>query len=91
MIEGRKEGRFVRYSVQDNGRGVAERDRERIFELFRRAGTQDTTGEGIGLAHVRALLRRMGGTIDCQSTPDVGSTFIVLIPSKMNESGVRRG
>ena len=41
-------------------------DHERIFELFRRAGAQDRPGEGIGLAHVRALVRRLGGDITVQ-------------------------
>ena len=41
--------------VADNGRGIAPQDHERIFELFRRSGSQDQPGEGIGLAHVRAL------------------------------------
>ncbi len=79
-ITGGKEGAWMRYDVADNGRGVAERDLERIFELFRRAGSQDRPGEGIGLAHVRALLRRLGGTIVCESTPGVGSIFIVRLP-----------
>jgi len=79
-VAGRREGRFARFEVRDNGRGVSDRDRERIFELFRRAGVQDTAGEGIGLAHVRALLRRMGGSIDCESELDVGSNFIVRLP-----------
>jgi len=90
-VEGRREGRFARFEVRDNGRGIAERDRERIFELFRRAGVQDTTGEGIGLAHVRALLRRMGGSIDCESAIDVGSTFIVRLPLTMSHSGAKPG
>jgi signal transduction histidine kinase len=90
-VEGRREGKFARFEVQDNGRGIAERDLERVFELFRRAGPQDTAGEGIGLAHVRALLRRMGGTIDCSSVPDVGSTFIVRLPLKMAQNGVQSG
>jgi signal transduction histidine kinase len=87
-VEGRREGRFARFEVRDNGRGIAERDRERIFELFRRAGVQDTAGEGIGLAHVRALLRRMGGTIECESAIDVGSNFIVRLPFSMGHNGV---
>jgi len=87
-VEGRREERFARFEVRDNGRGIAERDRERIFELFRRAGVQDTSGEGIGLAHVRALLRRMGGTIDCESAIDVGSNFIVRLPFSMGHNGV---
>jgi signal transduction histidine kinase len=77
----------VRYEVQDNGRGIADRDRERVFELFRRAGPQTTAGEGIGLAHVRALLRRMGGSIDCESQVDVGSRFKVLVPTRLVQAG----
>jgi len=90
-VAGRREGRFARFEVRDNGRGIAERDRERIFELFRRAGVQNTAGEGIGLAHVRALLRRMGGSIDCESVIDVGSTFIVRLPLTMSHSGAKPG
>jgi len=79
-VEGRMLGGMVEYAVRDNGRGIAARDHERVFELFRRAGNQDVPGEGIGLAHVRALVRRVGGRIDCESTPDVGSTFCVTLP-----------
>jgi signal transduction histidine kinase len=79
-IEGRQLGSMAVYEVRDNGRGIAPRDHERIFELFRRAGDQTVAGEGIGLAHVRALVRRVGGTITCQSTLDEGSTFSVHLP-----------
>jgi signal transduction histidine kinase len=79
-IEGRREGGWAVFSVADNGRGIAARDMERVFELFRRAGVQDRPGEGIGLAHVRALVRRLGGAIECASTPDVGSVFSVRLP-----------
>ena len=82
-VSGGKEGAWMRYDVSDNGRGVAERDLERIFELFRRAGSQDRPGEGIGLAHVRALLRRLGGTIVCESTPGVGSIFSIRLPPQL--------
>ena len=53
---------------------------QRIFELFRRAGARDRPGEGIGLAHIRALIRRMGGRIACQSDPGKGTTFSVWLP-----------
>jgi signal transduction histidine kinase len=68
------------YEVRDNGRGIAEADQKRVFELFRRAGAQDQRGEGIGLAHVRALVRRLGGTIKLTSALDRGSTFKVALP-----------
>ena len=80
-IEGRQEAGVARFEISDNGRGIAPRDFERVFELFRRAGDQAVPGEGIGLAHVRALLRRLGGTIDCQSTLGVGTTFTIRLPS----------
>lgn len=69
---------FIR--IHDNGRGVAVADQKRIFELFRRAGVQDQPGEGIGLAHVQALLRRLGGQITLESTPDEGCCFTVSLP-----------
>ena len=79
-ISGRRQGANIVYSVKDNGRGIAARDLERVFELFRRAGDQTVPGEGIGLAHVRALVRRLGGRIDCVSAVGVGSTFRVELP-----------
>jgi|GEM_PF-1423808 len=73
-------GPLVRFEVSDNGRGIAPGDFERIFDLFRRAGRQDVAGEGIGLAHTRALVRRLGGTIEVASTPGEGSTFTITLP-----------
>ena len=73
-------GGFLCVEVKDNGRGIAARDHQRVFELFRRAGAQDRPGEGIGLAHVRSLVRVFGGTIAVESEPDVGSTFRVTLP-----------
>ena len=66
--------------VADNGRGIDPRDHQRIFDLFRRSGQQDQPGEGIGLAHVRALAYRLGGTIDVDSEPGRGSTFRLNLP-----------
>ena len=73
-------GGFAQFDVVDNGRGIAARDCARIFELFRRAGAQDRPGEGIGLAHVKALVRSLGGRIRVTSTPDKGTIFSVTLP-----------
>jgi signal transduction histidine kinase len=79
------EGRhMVRIEVEDNGRGIAEQDHERIFELFRRSGQQDQSGEGIGLAHVRSLARNLGGEITVQSRLGQGSTFVLRLPSDLS-------
>jgi signal transduction histidine kinase len=67
-------------SVRDNGRGIEARDHERIFDLFRRSGVQDQQGEGIGLAHARALAYRLGGNIEVQSELGVGSSFRLILP-----------
>lgn len=87
VLHGHISGSNAVFEVEDNGRGIAPRDYERIFELFRRAGDQDVPGEGIGLAHVRALVRRLGGKIDCVSKLDVGSTFRVQIPLVLVQGG----
>ncbi|PVE23400.1 hypothetical protein DC522_16195 [Microvirga sp. KLBC 81] len=86
VVRGRDLGLSVRYEIEDNGRGIDEKDFERIFDLFRRSGTQDQQGEGIGLAHVRALVRRLGGTISVASRLGEGSTFTVTLPKSISMS-----
>jgi signal transduction histidine kinase len=87
LIRGRTEGLRVVYEVVDNGRGIDPKDHERIFELFRRAGAQDQPGEGIGLAHVRALVYRLGGVISVDSRLDRGATFRVSLPQRLRVEG----
>ena len=79
-VRGRVDGSHLRYEIVDNGRGIAAQDFERIFDLFRRSGEQDTPGEGIGLAYVRNLVRRLGGNVTVQSEYGIGSTFAVVLP-----------
>jgi signal transduction histidine kinase len=76
-------GGWVVYRVADNGRGIAARDHERIFELFRRSGKQDRRGEGLGLAFFRNSVRRIGGTIDIESELGKGSTFLLKFPKRL--------
>jgi signal transduction histidine kinase len=72
----------ITYEVRDNGRGIDTRDRERIFDLFRRSGIQDRPGDGIGLAHARTLVRGLGGSINVESEPGRGTIFKVTLPKK---------
>ena len=84
VVSGRdKPGGWVEFAVTDNGRGIAPRDHERVFELFRRAGRQDTQGEGLGLAFVRNSVRRLGGEITLESTLGEGSTFRLKFPKRL--------
>ena len=67
------------FHVKDNGRGISGDDMDKVFEVFRRAGKQDVAGEGMGLAFVKTLVRRHGGTIGCVSELGAGSTFTFTI------------
>lgn len=80
-------GERVRFAVSDNGRGIPAQDHARIFELFRRSGIQDRPGEGIGLAHVKALVRALGGRIEVASEVGVGTTFVVTLPREAATGG----
>ncbi len=50
-----------------------------LFEVFKRVGRQDTPGEGMGLAYVKALVKRHGGRIWCKSETGKGSVFSFTI------------
>jgi signal transduction histidine kinase len=76
---------MVKIEVADNGRGIAPEDHERVFELFRRSGVQDKPGEGIGLAHVRSLVRNLGGEITVTSTLGGGTTFVIRLPTDLSQ------
>ncbi|MDR3462106.1 MAG: CHASE3 domain-containing protein [Beijerinckiaceae bacterium] len=86
VVRGRRVGGNVLIEIEDNGRGVAPSDQDRIFDLFRRAGKQDRPGEGIGLAHVRALVRRLGGEIAMKSDGTTGSVFSITLPSDLRRA-----
>jgi signal transduction histidine kinase len=89
-VRGRTKLGFAIFEVADNGRGIDPKDHQRIFDLFRRAGTQDRPGQGIGLAHVRALVRRLGGTLSVQSELHSGSTFTITLPVNWTASNRNR-
>jgi PAS domain S-box-containing protein len=67
------------FSVRDNGRGIVKEDVQKVFELFRRSGKQDVRGDGMGLAYVKTLVRRHGGSIRCESEIGAGTTFTFTI------------
>lgn len=81
-VRGRTKLGFAIFEIADNGRGIDPKDHQRIFDLFRRAGAQDRPGQGIGLAHVRTLVRRLGGTMSLASELNGGSTFTITLPIK---------
>ncbi len=75
--------RHVRIAVSDTGCGIAETDREKIFEKFRQVDgsiTRQTTGSGLGLTISKELAAMLAGSIGMESEPDKGSTFWLEIP-----------
>lgn len=68
--------------VKDDGIGVSEADRRRLFEPFRRVGDRrgEIPGVGLGLFVSRQIVTAHGGTIEVQSEPGRGSTFRVRLP-----------
>ena len=74
----------ITMTVDDDGGGVAEEDRQRIFERFTRTDasrSRDTGGVGLGLAVVRATVERHGGTVRCETAPIGGARFLVTLPA----------
>jgi signal transduction histidine kinase len=78
QIEISVEEDYYRFSVKDNGRGIAKKDLEQIFDLFHtlsETDRNDKQGTGIGLATVKKLTEKLGGQILVDSQPGEGSTF----------------
>jgi signal transduction histidine kinase len=75
--------RTIRFSVTDTGCGIAEADREKIFQKFGQVGnplTRQPTGTGLGLAISKELADMLAGRVGFESQPEGGSTFWLDIP-----------
>ncbi|MFD4336979.1 ATP-binding protein [Streptomyces anulatus] len=77
------DGRGVRVEVRDDGAGVPEDERERIFERFVRlddARSRDDGGAGLGLAIARDVAARHGGTLTVDRAAEGGAAFRLWLP-----------
>ncbi len=76
-----EEPRHYRFTVSDNGIGIAAEHYERIFEIFKRLHTREAyPGTGAGLTIVKRIVETHGGQIGVTSVPGEGTTFWVTIP-----------
>lgn len=71
----------VRIEIRDNGIGFDNKYKEQIFTIFQRLhGRLEYEGTGVGLATVRKIVERHGGSIDADGQPGIGATFIIELP-----------
>ncbi len=76
--------------VDDDGRGVDARERERIFEPFVRANGTDAPGSGLGLALVSQQVRAHGARVEVGESPQGGARFVVRFGGQSG-NGTREG
>ncbi len=82
------EGGKVTVHVEDNGVGIPEEEKDRIFMVFKRLHGRDVEGSGVGLAVVKRIVERHDGTIDLTSKVGEGSTFHITLPVAKGTAGV---
>lgn len=83
-----KEGSQVKFAISDNGIGIANEDKDKVFEIFRRLHTsKEYAGTGIGLAICRKIVDRHGGHIWPESEIGKGTTFFFTLRDEKNKTG----
>jgi PAS domain S-box-containing protein len=82
-VDAKTENDYLALSVQDNGLGIPEEERDRIFSRFYRVKNENTrhiTGTGLGLPIVKSIVEAHQGRIKLESAEDEGTTFYVYLP-----------
>jgi two-component system, OmpR family, phosphate regulon sensor histidine kinase PhoR len=82
-VEARESGSSVRIEVRDDGPGIADKHRERVFERFYRADqsrSREAGGTGLGLSIVKHLVESMGGEVGVEPNAPRGSIFWLELP-----------
>ncbi len=81
-------GKYHEFSISDNGRGIADGDKDKVFAIFRRGSNvvADTEGKGMGLSYVKSLVEKHGGDIWFESNFNQGTTFFFTVKKNIKVS-----
>jgi phosphoserine phosphatase RsbU/P len=79
-LSARSHGEVMEFQVEDQGRGVPEPDRERIFDAYKQVAVEGGAkeGTGLGLPISRLLVENMGGSIRCEASRDLGGACLAF-------------
>lgn len=73
-------GEYISISISDTGVGIAQKDKEKIFEPFYTNKTMGKSGTGLGMAIVWGMVKDHTGYIDVKNNPGSGATFVLYFP-----------
>jgi PAS domain S-box-containing protein len=84
-VTGRQQGAQVHITIEDDGIGIAEEYRERVFGMFARLHVREAyPGTGIGLAIVQKIAERSAGSVRVEPSASGGSSFCLTLPAPPN-------
>jgi nitrogen fixation/metabolism regulation signal transduction histidine kinase len=82
ILRTRQDGERANIEVSDTGSGLTQEECERLFTPYY---TSKTQGTGLGLAIVQSIVSDHGGKISVRSTPPLGTTFVIELPTNMDK------
>ncbi|MFI5841328.1 ATP-binding protein [Catenuloplanes sp. NPDC051500] len=81
-VSGEETGDGVLIRIADNGIGIPQEHRERVFDMFAMVEPSKATGHGIGLSTCLRIVQRHGGRIWAEETPGGGTTIVFTLPAR---------
>lgn len=88
-VRSRVENQQIVIEIQDEGQGLSQEDQQRLFTPFERLRSKPTAGErstGLGLVIARKIVDAHGGTMECESELNQGTTFRICMPVRIEEN-----